>query len=132
MTTQRLGRCMAKKVKIARNLRELPVHRRHSAVIADITSSTQTDRGVAIIGAAFVDLVLLEAITTRLASRDAKLIKELFEDRGPLQPFGARIWPGSRGGLALRYRHHTISASCPWPSADRVQLNHALRFKVTP
>jgi hypothetical protein len=101
---------MAKKVKIARNLRELPVHRRHSAVIADITSSTQTDRGVAIIGAAFVDLVLLEAITTRLARRDAKLIKELFEDRGPLQPFGARIDLGYALGIYGRGVYRDLKA----------------------
>jgi Mannitol repressor len=86
-------------MKFAKHLRELPEQRRHTAVMADITSSTQTDRAVAIIGAAFVDLVLLEAITARLARRDAKLIKELFEDRGPLQPFGARIDLGYALGI---------------------------------
>jgi hypothetical protein len=67
-------RWMAKKVKVARNLRELAANRRHPAVMADITSSTQTDRAVAIIGAAYVDLVLLEATTPRLARSDANLI----------------------------------------------------------
>src|SRR5712672_3321818 len=92
-----LYRSMTKKVKLARNLRELPVNRRHPAVMADITSSTQTDRGVGIIGAAYVDLVLLEAITSRLARRDAGLIKLLFE--GPLQSFSSRIHLGYALGI---------------------------------
>jgi hypothetical protein len=42
---------MAKELKIARDLGELPVDRRHPAVMADITGSTQTDQAVGIIGA---------------------------------------------------------------------------------
>jgi hypothetical protein len=90
---------MAKKLKVARNLTQLLPNRRHPGVMADITSRTQTDRGVAIIGAAYVDLVLLESITCRLARRDAPLIKTLFEDNAPLQPFSARIHLGYAMGI---------------------------------
>src|SRR5260370_5578917 len=90
---------MAKKLKVAKNLMQLPVHRRHPAVMADITSSTQTDRGVAIIGSAYVDLVLREAITSRLSRSDASLTKVLFEDNGPLRPFSSRIHLGYALGI---------------------------------
>jgi hypothetical protein len=78
------------RIKHAKKLRDLPPERRHLAVLEEIRSPAQTDRGVAIIGAAFVDLVLREAITARLRN-DEKLMTLLFENRGPLQAFGDRI-----------------------------------------
>jgi DNA-binding MltR family transcriptional regulator len=50
----------------------------------------RTIRAVAIIGAAYLDLLLRDVITTRLLP-DHKLMTELFENRGPLQDFGSRI-----------------------------------------
>jgi hypothetical protein len=67
--------------------------------MADITSATQTDRSVAIIGAAYVDLVLREAISSRFERREPRLLKVLFEDRGPLESFGSRIQIGYALGL---------------------------------
>jgi len=82
---------MAKSVKQPRTFRDLPPERRHNAVVHEIEDEKQTDRAVAIVGAAYVDLVLRDAITTRFVITDTKLMNEIFEDRGPLQDFGARI-----------------------------------------
>jgi hypothetical protein len=76
-------------IKHSKKFDDLPTPR-HTAVITDIESEKQTDRGVAIIGAAYVDLVLRETITARLLP-DENLMRDLFENRGPLQDFGARI-----------------------------------------
>ncbi len=58
----------------------------------------QTDRGAAIIGAAYLDDRLAEAIRTRLVSdfdaityRGGRLEKRIFKGRGQLEPFGAKI-----------------------------------------
>lgn len=77
------------KIKHAKKFDDLPTPR-HTAVMDEIEIEKQTDRGVAIIGAAYVDLVLRDAIATRLLP-DASLMAELFENRGPLQEFGSRI-----------------------------------------
>jgi hypothetical protein len=76
-------------IKHTKKFEGLPTPR-HTAVIMEIESEKQTDRGVAIIGAAYVDLVLRDAITAKLVPDD-KLMQVLFENRGPLQDFGARI-----------------------------------------
>jgi DNA-binding MltR family transcriptional regulator len=79
----------------ARQLGDLPTPR-HTLVMAEIEQ--QTDRGAAIIGAAYVDLVLREAITARMLSVP-DVITLLFENRGPLQDFGARIQIGVALGV---------------------------------
>lgn len=79
------------KLKHAKSLRDLPTDRRHAEIMADLTRPTNADRSVAILGAAYVDLVLRDAIIARLEQRDRNLMQQLFEDRGPLQPFGSRI-----------------------------------------
>ena len=86
------------KIKQARRFLDLPGPR-HSAVIDEIRSDSQSDRAVAVVGAAYVDLVLLETITRRLERPEPKVIKALFEDNGPLQPFGARIQLGYAMGI---------------------------------
>jgi hypothetical protein len=75
------------KIKHARRIGDLPKPY-HTAAMAEVDK--QTDRGAAIVGAAYVDLVLREAITARLIDNTA-LMNTLFENRGPLQDFGARI-----------------------------------------
>jgi hypothetical protein len=77
------------RIKHARQFADLPTPR-HSAVIDEITNEAQSDRAVAIIGAAYFDLVLRDIIAAKLLP-DAELMRTLFEDRGPLQDFGARI-----------------------------------------
>jgi len=80
------------KIKHAKKFRDLPAPR-HAAVMAEIENERQTDRGVAIIGAAYVDLVLRDVIAARLI-RDDELMGLLFENRGPLQDFGREFrWP---------------------------------------
>ena len=74
------------KVKHASELTDLPKPY-HSTVMSQIAQ--ETNRGVAIVGAAYVDLVLREAITMRMVN--ASVAKEIFENRGPLQGFGAKI-----------------------------------------
>lgn len=76
-----------KKMKSPRKLTDLP-RPYHTAAMAEIAK--QTDRGAAIVGAAYVDLVLREAITARMCNLP-DIIELLFENRGPLQDFGARI-----------------------------------------
>jgi DNA-binding MltR family transcriptional regulator len=78
------------KINNPKKFDELPTSRRHVAIMEDIENQNQTDRAVAIIGAAYVDLVLRDAITARLLSND-ELMENLFENRGPLQEFGSRI-----------------------------------------
>jgi hypothetical protein len=87
------------RIKLAKRLRDLPTHRGFLAVLEDLQNSTQSDRGVAIIGASYVDLVLREAITAQLARKDEKLMSQLFEDRGPLSAFGDRISVGYALGI---------------------------------
>lgn len=81
------------KVKHARRFLDLPGSR-HSAAIAEIRRDSESDRAVAIIGAAYVDLVLFEAITRQLERPDPEIINTLFGDGAPLQAFGARIQLG--------------------------------------
>jgi hypothetical protein len=76
-------------IKHVRKFEDLPTPR-HTAIMAEIEDQKQADRAVAIIGAAYVDLVLRYAITAVMLP-DQKLMKDLFEDRGPLQEFGSRI-----------------------------------------
>jgi hypothetical protein len=76
-------------IKHAKKFDDLPIPR-HTAVMDEIENDKQTDRSVAIVGAAYVDLVLRDAIAARLLP-DANLMAELFENRGALQEFGARI-----------------------------------------
>lgn len=91
--------CPVARRKHARTLQELPKERRHPAIVADITDASQTDRSVAIIGAAYVDLVLRDAISARFERREPELLKLIFENRGPLDSFGARIQIGYALGL---------------------------------
>jgi hypothetical protein len=73
--------------KHARQIVDLP-QPYHTAAMAEVEK--QTDRGAAIVGAAYVDLVVREALTARM--RDLPdILTLLFENRGPLQDFGARI-----------------------------------------
>jgi hypothetical protein len=83
-----VGVLMAK-IKHARKFGDLPTPR-HTAVMDEIENEKQTDRAVAVIGAAYVDLVLRDAIAAKLLP-DPNLMAELFENRGPLQDFGSRI-----------------------------------------
>jgi hypothetical protein len=77
-------------IKHPKKFGDLPDSRRHDAIVQEIENEKQSDRAVAIIGASYVDLVLREAISVRLLPDD-ELMKNLFEDRGPLQDFGSRI-----------------------------------------
>jgi len=86
------------KIKHARRFLDLSGSR-HSAAIAEIRRDSESDRAVAIIGAAYVDLVLLEAITRQLERPDPEVINTLFGDGGPLQAFGARIQLGYAMGI---------------------------------
>jgi hypothetical protein len=94
------------KIKQARKFEELPPPR-HTAVMNDIENETQTDRAVAIIGAAYVDLVLRTAITAKLLPDD-KLMEELFENRGPLQEFGSRIQVAFAFRVCGAAAHHDL------------------------
>jgi DNA-binding MltR family transcriptional regulator len=78
-----------KSIKHAKKFYDLPTPR-HTAVMEEIENEKQADRAVAIVGAAYVDLVLRDAISTKLL-RDEELMALLFENRGPLQEFGSRI-----------------------------------------
>jgi DNA-binding MltR family transcriptional regulator len=79
------------KIKLAKTFIDLPTPR-HAAVMNEIEDAKQTDRGIAIVGAAYIDLVLREAITAKFNVQDDKeLLTSLFENRGPLQDFASRI-----------------------------------------
>jgi hypothetical protein len=86
------------KIKRAKTLRSLPAGH-HAAVLNEIDRPEQSDHGVALVGAAYVDLVLQEAITYRLPNQDSQVLEEMFGDRGALQPFGARIQLGYLLGI---------------------------------
>lgn len=86
------------KIKHARKLRDLRAPRLEG-VMREISTASQSDRAVAIIGAAIVDLVLLDALTSRMARHDDKVIEQLFGDGGQLQPYGARIQLGYLLGI---------------------------------
>jgi len=88
------------KITHAKKLADLPTPH-HTAVMDEIESAKQTDRGVAIVGAAYVDLVLRESITIRLLP-EPDILECLFENRGPLQDFGARIQVGFALGIYQR------------------------------
>lgn len=83
------------KPKVPKQLSDLPKPY-HTEVLAEI--SQQTDRGVALVGGAYIDLVLRDAITARLCDIP-DIFKLLFENRGPLQSFGARIQIGFALGI---------------------------------
>lgn len=78
---------MGKKIKIAKRHVDLPkpyyVH-----AMAEI--QRQTDRGAAIAGTAYLDLILRGAIEGGLR-QDETILGVLFENRGALQEFSARI-----------------------------------------
>jgi len=76
-----------RKPRYAKQLTDLPKPY-HTAAMAEVAQ--QTDRGAAIVGAAYLDLVLRHAITARLCDLP-DVMPLLFEDRGPLQNFSARI-----------------------------------------
>lgn len=76
-----------KKARPAKKLEELPKPY-HTSVMTEIAQ--QTDRGAAIIGGAYLDIVLREAITAQLLDMP-DIVNQLFENRGPLQDFGARM-----------------------------------------
>lgn len=77
------------KIKFARTFDLLPTPR--LVVMMDqLEDEKQTDRAVAIVGAAFVDLVLRDVISAKLLPDD-KIMTELFENRGALQDFGSRV-----------------------------------------
>jgi hypothetical protein len=75
------------KIKHARKIADLPKPY-HTAAMAEVQN--QTDRGAAIVGGAYVDLVVREALTAKM-SDVPDIISTLFENRGALQDFGARI-----------------------------------------
>jgi|GEM_PF-2825859 hypothetical protein len=75
------------KIMHARQIADLPKPY-HTAAMAQIKK--QTDRGAAIVGAAYIDLVVREALTARMGDLP-DIVTLLFENRGPLQDFGARI-----------------------------------------
>jgi hypothetical protein len=97
------------RIKHAKKLRDLSPERRHLAILEEIRRPAQTDRGVAIIGAAYVDLVLRDAITARLRD-DEKLMTLLFEDRGPLQAFS----DGSTSGMRWKSTRPVCTATYTW------------------
>jgi hypothetical protein len=94
------------KIKHAKKFDDLPTPR-HTAVMDEIENEKQTDRAVAIIGAAYVDLVLRDAITAKMLP-DVDLLTELFENRGPLQDFGARIQVALAFGVCGPAAHHDL------------------------
>lgn len=101
---QREKGCLA--IKHAKTFDDLPTPR-HTAVMDEIEKEGQTDRAVAIIGAAYMDLVLRQAITARLLPDD-KLLNDLFENRGPLQEFGSRIQIALALNVCGRAAHHDL------------------------
>jgi hypothetical protein len=87
-----------KSIKRAKTVHDLPTA--HFPVVqADIAK--ETDRGAAILGAAYVDLFLRSAIERRLRPIP-DVVPGLFEDRGPLQEFSTRIHLGFALGIYLR------------------------------
>ncbi|WP_394356851.1 MltR family transcriptional regulator [Shumkonia mesophila] len=77
---------MGSKIKTAKRLESLPTPYYTNAV-AEITS--QTDRGAAIAGSAYLDILLRSAIEKRMRA-DPTLHDELFQS-GPLRDFSVRI-----------------------------------------
>ncbi len=78
---------MGKKIKIARRHVDLPTpYYKHA--ISEVES--QTARGAAIAGTAFLD-ILLRMSLERLMRPYTELQNTIFENRGPLQDFSARI-----------------------------------------
>ena len=75
------------KIKHAPQIADLPKPY-HTAAMAEIEK--QTDQGAAIVGAAYIDLVVREALTARMGDLP-DIVTLLFDNRGPLQDFGARI-----------------------------------------
>jgi Mannitol repressor len=78
---------MSKKIKIAKRHTQLPMP--HFARAMEEIEN-QTDRGAAIAGTAFLDLLIRHAIEKRMRY-DPDLQDRLFENRGPLQDFSARF-----------------------------------------
>lgn len=76
-----------KKARPSKKLEELPKPY-HTSVMTEIAQ--QTDRGAAIIGGAYLDIVLREAITAQLLDMP-DIVNQLFENRGVLQDFGAQM-----------------------------------------
>ena len=93
-----------RRINNPRKLADLP-RPYHTAAMAEIEK--QTDRGAAIVGAAYVELVLREAITARMADLP-DIMKLLFENRGPLQDFGARIQAAYALGIYGRQAYHDL------------------------
>jgi hypothetical protein len=86
---------MTKKIKIVKRYKQLPPPY-FEGVVEEI--KRQTDRGVAIIATAFLDLLLRHAIEKRMRL-DPELHDLIFENRGPLQEFFSRI----QVAFALKY-----------------------------
>jgi hypothetical protein len=78
---------MARKINTVKRFTELPKPY-YTAALEEI--NRQTDRGAAIAGSAFVDLLLRASIEKRLI-QDMEIQNLLFQNRGPLQDFSARI-----------------------------------------
>jgi hypothetical protein len=78
---------MARKIKTIRRHEHLP-GARFELAMAEVYR--QTARGAAIAGTAYLDLLLRSVIETRIRS-DSNLHIILFENRGPLQDFSARV-----------------------------------------
>ncbi len=81
---------MTKRIKIAKRHNDLPTPRFPTAM-TEVNS--QTPRGAAIAGAAYLDLLLRSAIE-KLMRDDHDIQTTLFENRGGLQGFSTRIQLG--------------------------------------
>lgn len=85
----------------AQRLSELPEQRRYGAIIADLRRSELSDLGVAILGGACADMVLLEALERYRARHDSNAADD-FPVRIP-PTFGGRISLGARIHLYGRW-----------------------------
>jgi hypothetical protein len=78
---------MGSKIKFAKRERDLP---EPSYVKAMVEINRQTARGAAIAGSAYLDVLLRNSIEKRMRP-DPEIHDRLFENRGALQDFSARI-----------------------------------------
>lgn len=67
-----------------------------------------SDRGVAVVAASFLDEILKELLQSFFA-RDAKSDKEIFEANGPLSTFSAKISICHRLGLISQFEYRAIN-----------------------
>ena len=118
---------MGRKIKHAKKLDDLP-RPYHVEALAEM--QRQTARGLAIVGSAYLDIVLRSAIMARLRGAPVDILDNLFENRGPLQDFAARIQFGYALGIYKRRAYSDLSIikdirNAFAHSAERMTFNHA-------